>query len=386
MEFLIKLLVFALVLGIVVGIHELGHYLAGRLFGTAVESFSIGFGRPVWEARDRRGTRWRINMLPLGGFVKFSAEKQLPGDAGVPTVGGLAGKPFSALTPGQRNVIALGGPTANFVLASVLFALVFLFVGRPVDTARVAAVTPGSPAAQAGFTTGDVIVAIDGRGVRSTDDVRLKVAMNSGSALAVDVLRDGRPMRLDVVPARQVMQNSLGQDVRIGAIGVSFAWPGDLRWQRSAFPAALWEGVVETGDTMAMSMHMLVRLITGREPLSNLKGPVGIADTTGRAIDVNMDVTQAPLLARLEGAFWTMIQLTALISVGIGLMNLLPLPILDGGHVVFNTWEMVSGRAVPEKVQELSLTFGMILLFGVAVVVTWHDIVGTGVLGAFGTR
>jgi regulator of sigma E protease len=156
--------------------------------------------------------------------------------------------------------------------------------------------------------------------------------------------------------------------------------------ERVAPHLALPAGVTETYDTTLLSFSMLGRLVTGREPISNLKGPVGIADTTGRAIGVNMEVEGAPLSVRLWGVFWTIIQLTALISVGIGVVNLLPLPVLDGGHLVFNVWEMVSRRPIPEKVQAASLTFGMVLLFGVAAVVTWHDVVGTGVLRAFGVQ
>lgn len=382
MTLILQLAIFLLVLGIVVSIHELGHYYAGRMFGAAAESFSVGFGKPLFEVKDRRNTRWRINALPLGGFVKFVGESQLPGDS-ERVVDGPVGKPFTALTPLQRIIVALAGPFANFVLASLLFAVIFATFGRSVDAIRIAQVEEGTPAAAAGFVPGDIVQTVDGKPVKSANDFVVPIALGTGDDLEVIVQREGQPVSLTVIPVRGTSQNALGQDVKIGKIGVAFGTTQVDRIEYN-FITALPAGVAETGRTLSMSVDMLGRLFTGREPISNLKGPVGIADTTRRAIDVNMQVEEAPMGARLNGAFWTLVQLTALISVGIGLVNLLPLPVLDGGHVVFNTYELLIGKPVPQKVQDMSLTFGLVMLFGVAAVVTWYDVIGTGMLGSAG--
>ncbi len=395
MELIPQLLIFLVLLSIVVGVHEFGHYLAGRSFGAAAESFSIGFGKSLVERTDRRGTRWRINAIPLGGFVKFTGEQQLPGDgleadeSARDAEGRMrpVGKPFSALTPLQRIVVALAGPFANFVLASVCFAVIFGALGQPLTSVRVKNVIPGGAAEAAGFVQGDLFISVDGEAIENFNDVLIPVSLSSGKSLTFVVERDGIMMDIPVVPERQDVENQLGQSAKMGRIGVEFVSPPERVEMRRYSPLeALPAGIVETGSTIAMSSEMLLRLFTGREPISNLKGPVGIADTTRRAIDVNMDVTEAPLSLRLQGAFWTLVQLTALISVGIGLVNLLPLPVLDGGHVVFNLWEMLSGKAVPQKVQDMSLTIGLFMLFGVAIIVTWHDVVGTGVLKAVGAQ
>jgi len=384
MELILQLLIFLLVLGIVVAVHELGHYGAGRLFGAAADSFSIGFGKPLAEVTDRRGTRCRINRWPLGGFVKFVEERQAPGDGpGEEVRPEIVGKRYSELKPLEKIVVALAGPFANFVLASILFAVIFATLGKPVEIVRVAGAVEGTPAASAGFEPGDVIRSVDGKPVRNTNDVIVPVALNTGTEIDIEIERGGELLVLPVTPLRGEAENNLGQKVQIGRIGLNMALE---RLPNQDFNAieAVPEGVAETGRTLSMSVHMLGRLFTGREPISNLKGPVGIADTTRRAIDVNMKFQQASLMDRIVGSFWTLVQLTALISVGIGLVNLLPLPILDGGHVVLNTYELLAGREVPQKVQDMSLTIGLLMLFGVAAIVTFYDVIGTGVLGGLG--
>jgi regulator of sigma E protease len=386
MELIPQLLIFLLVLGIVVAVHELGHYGAGRLFGAAADSFSIGFGKPLAEVTDGRGTRWRINRWPLGGFVKFVEEPQAPGDGpGEEVRPDIVGKRYGELKPQEKIVVALAGPFANFVLASLLFAVIFATLGKPVETVRVAGAGEGTPAAAAGFEPGDVIRSVEGKTVRNTNDVVIPVALNTGTEIEIEVERNGQLLVLPVTPERAEAENNLGQKVQIGRIGVQMALER-LPNEEFGLIESLPEGVAETGRTLSMSAHMLGRLVTGKEPISNLKGPVGIADTTRRAIDVNMKFQQASLTERIIGSFWTLLQLTALISVGIGLVNLLPLPILDGGHVVFHTYELLSGREVPQKVQDMSLTFGLIMLFGVAAIVTFYDVIGTGVLGGLGVE
>lgn len=373
-----------LMLGIVVVIHELGHYLAGRLFGAAAESFSVGFGRSIVERTDKRGTRWRINWIPLGGFVKFVGEAQGPGDVGRREQGPV-GKAFTELGPGQRTVIALAGPAANFVLAILLFAILLFANGTPRQTLTITDVGEGGPAAQAGFMTGDRIVAVAGKSLENATDLLIPVQLGAGDPLNVTVERGGVETVLTVTPERQVRENAVGMQQPMGTIGIAFEL-AQLEPRRYGPLGALAGGVEETVDTVMLTGNMIVRMATGRESLSNLSGPVGIGDVSRRVVNQTMAVEEVPLSRKLMALVWTGLQICALISVGIGLFNLLPLPVLDGGHVVFNTYEAIMGKAVPEKIQEASLTVGLILLIGLFVVVTLGDVMETGVFSATGSQ
>jgi len=380
--FIVSVLV---MLGIVVVIHELGHYLAGRAFGAGAESFSVGFGKSVWERRDARGTRWRVNWIPLGGFVKFVDERQLAGD-GASRAGPapeIAGKSFNELGPGERIIVALGGPAANFVLAIALFAVIALVNGTPRETLRITEVQPESPAAEAGLRPDDRVLSVNGAEIENRTDLLLPIQLGTGEPIDLRVERGAGTARLTVIPERRMQTNGVGMTQPVGTIGVG------LQIERLAAkgynPAtALGHGVVRTGETISMTTDLILRMATGQEPLSNLSGPVGIGDVTRRVVNTTMGAENASLSQRLSALLWTSLQICALVSVGIGFFNLLPLPVLDGGHVVFNIYEAVAGRPLPERVQDASLTAGLILLVTMAVIVTWGDIVETGLLGGVG--
>lgn len=371
--FLISLVV---MLGIVVVVHELGHYLAGRAFGAAAESFSVGFGKPIWERRDRRGTRWRVNWIPLGGFVKFVDDKSASAaDRQAPTP---LGRRYNDLGPGQRILVALAGPAANFMLAALIFALLLLANGSAREQVIIDGVQAGGPAAEAGLEAGDRILAVDGTSLENRTGLLVKVQLGAGDPLRLDVVRAGETVPITVVPERRVRDNGIGMQVPMGTIGVALRVEPMER--RSYGPIeALGGGIAETGETLEMTVDMLARMVTGREPISNLSGPVGIGDITRRVVNRTLEADQITLAERLGALFWTAMRICALVSVGIGLFNLLPLPILDGGHVVFNAYEAVTGKPLPEKIQDASLTAGLILLIGLFVVVTWGDILETGV-------
>lgn len=377
--FLICLL---LMIGVVVVVHELGHYLAGRAYGAAAESFSIGFGKPVFERRDKRGTRWRVNWIPLGGFVKFVGEPQAPGDVGHLEQGPV-GKAYPDLGVGARSVIALAGPAANFVLAALLFATMFLVNGTPRQSVLIEGIEAGGPAHQAGLMPGDRFVSVEGKPVENLIDLLLPVQLGTGKHLNMVVERAGERVELTVIPERRVRENGVGQRQPMGTIAIALTL--EPLPPRTYNPlSALVAGVVETGDTIMLSGDMLARMVTGREPISNLAGPVGIGDVTRRVVNRTMADSGTSLIDRLISMGWTIVQICALVSVGIGLFNLLPLPVLDGGHLVFNAYEAVTGKALPEKIQEASLTVGLILLLGMFVVITWGDIIETGVFNGVG--
>ena len=215
----IFLLCVAFLLGVVVIIHELGHYWAGRWFGAAVESFSVGFGQSIFERKDNKGTRWRVNWIPLGGFVKFVGESQLPNDVGK-VEDGPQGNHYPELGVGARSIVALAGQAANFVLAILLFALVFGFKGAEQYDLYAYKVNEDGPAAVAGMLPGDVIKAVEGNEVRELADMLHVTSMSSYRPLEFDILRDGQALTLTITPERVIRRNSIGQMVPQGTIGI----------------------------------------------------------------------------------------------------------------------------------------------------------------------
>jgi len=374
----IFLLSLVFMLGVVVIIHELGHYLAGRVFGAAVESFSVGFGKPLFERKDKRGTRWRINWIPLGGFVKFVGESQLPGDVGKVEAGPV-GKPYNQVGVGARSLISIAGPLANFILAIVLYAVIFGFNGTYESKVQILEVRPDHPSALAGLEVGDILVEIDGRSILRSGDVQQAVLMTSGREIEVIVERAGEPVTTRLTPISQVRDNGLGQMMAQSTIGIGIRDIADSTKRIDLNPVeAVVKGVEQTGFILNTTVTMLGRLVTGKEPISSLSGPVAIGDTGRRIFNLTMGNTQISFADRLLSLVWYMLSLCAAVSIGIGFFNLLPLPILDGGHLVFNAYEAVTGKMMPEKVQEVALMAGLGLLLTMFVFITWGDILETG--------
>jgi regulator of sigma E protease len=374
----IFLICLAFLLGVVVIIHELGHYIAGRWYGAAVESFSIGFGKSIYERKDRNNTRWRVNWIPLGGFVKFVGESQMPGDVGKVEADPI-GKPYGELSVGARSVVALAGPIANFVLAIFLFAIFFGVRGTEQYDVYAYQVNDEFPAAEAGMLAGDVIRSVDGSPIREIADMIVITTMSSGRPLDFVIARGGETQTLVVTPRRVVRENQLGQVVPQGTIGVIPAPDLEsLEYRRFGPIQAIGMGMIETRNTVEHTVYMLSRIITGKEPLGLMSGPVAIGDAGRRIVNQTMGAESVPLTTRVSALAWSVLQLCALISIGIGFFNLLPLPVLDGGHLVFNAYEAATGKMLPEKVQEVALMAGLGLLLTMFVFITWGDVLETG--------
>lgn len=374
----IFLLCLAFLLGVVVIIHELGHYWAGRWFGAAVESFSIGFGNSIYERKDGNGTRWRVNWIPLGGFVKFVGERQLPNDVGK-IEDGPQGKPYPELSVGARSIVAMAGPAANFVLAILLFACFFALRGTEQYDVYAYEVSEDFPAEAAGMQVGDIIKSVDGNPVRQISDMIVITSMSSNRPLAFEVQRGTETLSMTITPRRVVRENQLGQIVPQGTIGIRPAPVMEsVEFRRYGPITALGKGVIETRDTVQHTVYMLGRIITGKEPLGLMSGPVAIGDAGRRIVNQTMGAEQVPLTTRISALAWSTLQLCALISIGIGFFNLLPLPVLDGGHLVFNAYEAMTGKVMPEKVQEMALMAGLGLLLTMFVFITWGDVLETG--------
>lgn len=365
---------FVIVISVVITVHELGHYWLGRLFNAAAESFSIGFGRSILEVKDKRGTRWRLNWLPIGGFVKFVGEIQAPTDTHE-VVQGPVGKPYTQLGPMKRLAISLGGPFANFLFAILVFAGMAMTLGVPqakeVSVARIAA---GEPADIAGFRVGDVIVEAAGRPVSNSEDVIRATVLKSGEPVQYRILRGGQPLELVATPIEKVESNeALNIREKVGRVGLELA-QRDAAMKRLNPIDAVGFGVSETGHNLSATLTVLRRLVTGKDGLDKLSGPLGIIKIAGAGTDAQMKQSGVSLDKRLAGVALWLIQLAAFLSIGVGFFNLLPIPVLDGGAVVMCIAEAITGRETPEKVLRIGQAIGALCLIGFALVITWNDI------------
>lgn len=368
-------------MGIVIVIHEYGHYIAARFYGVAVESFSVGFGKPLIERMDRRGTRWRINWIPLGGFVSF-----LPESVDSADVAGRAvqGKAFDSLKPWPKIVVSLAGPAANFVLATLIFALSIGVNGIAKFTVEVAEIVSDMPAEAGGMLAGDRLIQVNGRDVHSRGDASMAILVSPNKPVIFTVDRQGEIIDLAVTPIEVVRENEFGQVVPQSTAGIVMQHIELNERTRYGPVGALIKGAAQTGRTVDQTVAMLGRIATGNMSIHAMSGPVGVGDISRRA--VNRVVGQEHLSAwqKTEMLFWMLLSVCAAVSVGVGFFNLLPLPVLDGGRVVFHAYEAVTGSKLPMQVEAYALRAGVFLLLLLVVVITWGDVVETGVFGRGG--
>ena len=349
---------FICAIGPLVFIHEMGHYLVGRLFGVGAEVFSIGFGREIGGWTDRSGTRWKIGWLPLGGYVRFVDDEHHAGA----TERKLSANPrsFAGKPVWQRFLIVLAGPMANFLLAIVIFACFFAAWGVPRTPNAVVAVQQGSAAAQAGIRPGDRIVSVAGQRTSSFEDVQRIVALRPGEQVSVRIERDGRTAALSTTLGAHEEQDRFGQKYRIGLLGV---FAGGRQLERVPVAQLIPEGARYTWLLTRTTFEGLVQIITGRRSVEELGGPLKIAQVAGQ---------QASL-----GPF-QFVRLLALISINLGFINLLPVPMLDGGHLLFYGVEAVRRRPVSVRAQEWAFRGGLALILALLLFTTVND------LGSFG--
>jgi regulator of sigma E protease len=355
---------FLFVLTIVVFIHELGHFLVARWCGVRVLVFSIGFGPELFGFNDRHGTRWKVSAIPLGGYVKFFGDENA---ASVPDQTAIAAMSeadrkvsFVHQKVGPRAAIVVAGPVANFILAIVIFALAAMIYGRQSTLPRVDTVQPNSAAAAAGFQPGDVVQSINGRSIRSFSDMQRMVSFSAGEELAVVVERDGKQVALKAVPALQDVKDNFGNVHRMGVLGITRSLAADeVRFERVGFITAVGIGFSETWALVEQTMTYIWRIFAGRASADQLGGPIMIAQMSGQVASVS---------------FSLLVQFVAMISVSIGLLNLFPVPLLDGGHLLFYSIEAARGRPLSERAQEYGFRIGMALVLMLMVFATYNDI------------
>ena len=387
---------FLLVLGVVVTVHELGHFLAAKWLGTKIDRFSIGFGRALARWHDRQGVEWRIGWLPLGGYVRFAGDDN---SASIPDADDLSQmrraisrrEGEGALTEyfhfkplWQRALIVAAGPFANFLLAITIFAALLMSFGEMVLPFRVAQVNPGSAAEAAGFRPGDLIVEANGREVRRFDEVQQLVRVRAEVPTRFVVERGGQRVELVATPRWETQSDAVAGEQRVGVLGLAPAQrPSDFIRMRYGPIEAVAGGVARTWNVLETSVYYLGRMVTGQVGTDQLRGPLGIASVTKNVAAIGAE--GAPSVGHmLLGVGLNLLQLAALISVSIGFMNLLPVPVLDGGHLLFYAYEAVARRPLAAKVQAAGYRVGLALVLGLMLFATWNDLQRLRVFNLFG--
>jgi regulator of sigma E protease len=346
---------FLFTLTVIVFFHELGHFLVARWCGIRVLVFSLGFGPEIAGFTDRLGTRWKLSAVPLGGYVKFFGDEN---EASVPDAATLAAmseeerkQSFFGQSVGRRAAVVVAGPLTNFILAIVLFAAVFMVVGKQIAVPRVAAVEAGSPAAVAGFQPGDLVTAIDGRKIDNFVDMQRIVGFSGGHPLTIVVDRGGVPVTLTATPE---MRNNRG------ILGVTRSnQPGDVRVESVAPLDAVKLGVDKTWFIVDTTLSYIRDVFVGRQSADQIGGPIGIARISGQVAELG---------------WGALIDFVAVISVSIGLLNLFPVPLLDGGHLLFYLIEAIRGRPLSERAQEVGFRIGLAIVVMLMIFATVNDI------------
>src|SRR3954463_6102705 len=355
---------FLFVLTVVVFFHELGHFLVARWAGVKVLTFSLGFGPELAGFNDRHGTRWKISAIPLGGYVKFFGDES---EASTPSSETLAGMTeqerkdsFHHKRVGPRAAIVAAGPIANFILAIVIFTCLFTFFGKPSTTARVDKIEANGAAAKAGFQVGDIVTAIDGKTIGSFSDMQRIVGVHAGDQLTFTIKRGDSSLQLQGTPEQREVKDPFGNAHRLGVLGITRATaPGDVVTERVDPATALWLGVKENWVVGERTLAYIGGVFTGREAADQVGGPLRIAQISGQVATIGLAA---------------LVHLAAVLSISIGLLNLFPVPLLDGGHLLFYAIEAVRGRPMSERAQEMGFRIGLGLVLMLMVFATYNDI------------
>lgn len=361
---LLTILAFLLVIGPLVFLHEMGHYLAGRWFGVKAEEFSIGFGREIAGFTDKRGTRWKFGWLPLGGYVRFAGDMN---PASQPSPEWLAlpakerARTFQAKPLWQRAIIVAAGPVANFIVAIVILSAFALAYGVNRTPSTVGSVLPGSAAEAAGLRPGDVVTSLGGRSVATYGDMVEYTQLRPNEPVRIEFERGGQALSIDAVIGERIEKDRFGNEYRIGRLGIG---PGEPVHESVGLLEAPIVGLDMTADVVRMTIDGLGQIITGRRSVAELGGPLKIAQVSGERL----------AMGPTEFVF-----LIALISINLGFINLLPVPVLDGGHLLFYAVEAVRRRPVESQVMEWAFRGGLIAILALMLLVTLNDLGGFGV-------
>ncbi len=355
---------FLVVLTVLVFVHELGHYLVARWNGVRIEVFSIGFGPEIFGWNDRAGTRWKLSVMPLGGYVKMFGDAD-PASMPAGDIATLNASmsveeravSFHHKRLPQRSAVVAAGPVANFIFAAILLAALFATVGQPFTPPDVSKVQPGSAAEQGGVKPGDVFVAINGEKVDRFEDVQRIVRLDPGLPLTLLVRRGGQDVTLSVTPKITTITDRFGNTHRLALLGIE---GGKVRYVRRDPLTAVWRASAETMNIATGTLDAVWQMIIGARTADDLGGPLRIAQMSG-------EVAQGGIVALL----WFM----AVLSINLGLINLFPIPVLDGGHLLFYAAEAIRGKPLGQRAQEYGFRVGLALVLTLMVFATWNDLV-----------
>lgn len=356
---------FIFVLATIVFFHELGHFLVARWCGVQVTAFSLGFGPELFGITDRHGTRWKVCAIPLGGFVKFL------GDRNVVSLGDSVDSleahvqerraTFVGASVSRRLAIVAAGPIASFLLAVCIFSGEFMLFGKHVTLARVAEVRPNSPAATAGFLPGDIVIAVDNLKIDGFDELIRLVGVSPGQTLKITIDRQGSRRVLDVAPAITEVKDPFGNVTRIAQIGLGrSSAPEDTKIEQLGLVRATELGLRRTWFIADLTLKYLFKVLVGRESADQLGGPIKIAQISGQVATFG---------------FAALLELAGILSATVGLINLLPIPALDGGHIFFYAIEAGRGRPVSQNVQKWGMRTGLVLVLALMIFTTISDVV-----------
>lgn len=358
---------FILVLSILIFVHEMGHYLVARWCNVRVEVFSIGFGKEIFGWTDKAGTRWKVSILPLGGYVKMFGEHSVTNDDGTerrPMTPNEKKVSFSHKTLGQKSAVVAAGPAANFLFAIVVLAFVYALIGKPdletPPTSTIGSVVENSAAAEAGLLAGDTITSSAETPISSFEDLRQAVMTSGGEPMSLVVLRDGIKKSISVTPKMSEYETEEGVVEQRFLLGVR---PLPPEYKPLGLVDSVLQGTGDTWNMTVMTLRAVGEIIAGDRGADELGGPVRIAELSN-------DAAQTGGLA--------IIGLMVLLSINLGLINLFPIPMLDGGHLLFYAIEALRGKPVSERIQEYSLRIGLVFILCLMVFVTVNDFVNLG--------
>ena len=355
---------FLFVITLVVFVHEMGHFLVARYFGVTVEVFSVGFGKEIFGWTDKRGTRWKLSWLPIGGYVKFAGDADAASRPDAEAAakmsveqrqGALQLKPLY-----QRAWVAASGPLANFILAIVLLTGLSLYAGHTVVAPVIGQVTPGSPAAEAGLKSGDLVTKVDSTTITDFQQLPQIISVSGGSTLAIGVRRAGQDLTFQVTPRLMKTRDMLGNNTSQMVIGVRHDPKAPVTHESYGPIGAFGAACRDTWAITKGTMLGIAQMIRGRASADQLSGPVGIAKMTRQVADFG---------------FLPLLNLVAILSVSIGLANLFPIPLLDGGHLLYYACEAVLGRPLGARAQDVGFRLGLVLVLGLMLLTTWNDLV-----------
>jgi regulator of sigma E protease len=351
---------FLIVLTVLVFVHELGHYLVARRVGVKIEVFSIGFGPELFGWNDRSGTRWKFSAIPLGGYVKMFGDanaSSMPGEGLERMTEAERRLAFQHKRLPERAAVVAAGPLANFLFAIVLLAALFATVGQPFTPPQVGQVQASSAAEQAGILPGDTFVAIDGQPIERFEDVQRAVRLNTGTPMILLIERDGKEITLTATPKITTLTDRFGNQHMIGLLGIERS---GIDYVRRDPLSAVWRATQETANLTTGTLQGVWQMLIGARGTEELGGPLRIAQMSG-------EVAQNGVVALL----WFM----AVLSVNLGLINFFPIPVLDGGHLLFYAAEAIRGRPLGQRAQEYGFRLGLALVLTLMVFATWNDLV-----------